>query len=44
MIAQEAGCWINDFFASKTALTKGNPIYCCAPGIAPVFRKLMGVG
>lgn len=44
VIAQEAGCWINDFFASKTALTKGNPIYCCAPGIAPVFRKLMGVG
>lgn len=44
VIAAEAGCYVNDFFNSKSALTKGNPIVCLAPGIAEPLRDLINLG
>ena len=43
VIAQEAGAYINDFFAHPNALKDGNPILCAAPGIASALRTLAGM-
>ncbi len=42
VIAAEAGAWTNDFFAGD-ALTRGNPVLVCAPGIAGAMRAICGV-
>ena len=44
VIARESGAYVNDFFNSKDALTKGNPIICAAPGISADVRKLAQIG
>ena len=42
VIAREAGCWVNDFFAGD-ALLRGNPILAAAPGIAAAMRDATGI-
>lgn len=41
VIAAEAGCYVNDFFAGD-AITKGNPILVAAPGIAEAVIAATG--
>lgn len=43
VIAAEAGAYVNDFFASATALKKGNPIVALAPGIEAEGRRLLAL-
>lgn len=38
VIVREAGGWVNDFFSGE-ALTKGNPILACAPGLVDAMRR-----
>jgi myo-inositol-1(or 4)-monophosphatase len=42
VIAREAGAYVNDFF-SGDALTRGNPILCCTPGVLDAMRKVSGI-
>lgn len=43
VIAAEAGAYINDFFNTPEALTKGNPIITLAPGIEKEGRRLIAL-
>jgi myo-inositol-1(or 4)-monophosphatase len=42
VIATEAGARINDFFAGD-GMTAGNPILCCAPGVADDLQRITGI-
>lgn len=42
VIVKEAGAHVSDFFAGE-ALTKGNSILCCTPGIARVLQDVAGL-
>ena len=42
VIASEAGASINDFFAGD-GISKGNPILCCTPALAPQLREIAGI-
>jgi myo-inositol-1(or 4)-monophosphatase len=42
VIAGEAGASINDFFAGD-GISKGNPILCCTPALAPQLREIAGI-
>ena len=42
VIASEAGASINDFFAGG-GISKGNPILCCTPALAPQLREIAGI-
>jgi myo-inositol-1(or 4)-monophosphatase len=42
VIAGEAGCVVNDFFCGD-GLSRGNPILCSVPGLAPQLADLMGL-
>ena len=38
VIVGEAGGWVNDFFAGD-GISKGNPILCCTPALAPRAQR-----
>ena len=42
VIATEAGARVNDFFAGNGMVT-GNPILCCAPGVAEALQGITGI-
>ena len=42
VIVREAGGWVNDFFSGK-ALTEGNPILACTPGLVDAMRRASGI-
>jgi myo-inositol-1(or 4)-monophosphatase len=42
VIATEAGARVNDFFAGD-GMTTGNPILCCAPGVADDLQRITGI-
>ena len=42
VIAGEAGASINDFFAGD-GISKGNPILCSTPALAPQLREITGI-
>jgi myo-inositol-1(or 4)-monophosphatase len=42
VIAGEAGASINDFFAGD-GISKGNPILCSTPALAPRLREIAGI-
>jgi myo-inositol-1(or 4)-monophosphatase len=42
VIASEAGASINDFFAGD-GISKGNPIVCSTPALAPQLREIVGI-
>lgn len=42
VIAGEAGAHVSDFFAGE-GITRGNPILCCTPALAPVLGEITGI-
>ena len=42
VIASEAGASITDFFAGE-GISKGNPILCSTPALAPRLREIVGI-